>query len=86
MCADSHGASLSEKHGEETRAPSGNSTTSSTCRRRRGGTNTRQDTESTLAKGREAEGTILRGYLGARHDISACFPGPKPVQAEGLLK
>jgi hypothetical protein len=69
VCADSHRASLSEKtRGKDTRTFG--QLDNLYLPRSRGGTNTRQDPESTLAKGREAEGTILRGCLGARNDIS----------------
>jgi hypothetical protein len=86
MCADSHRASLSEKTRRDTRA-FGELDNLIYLPWSRGGTNTRQDPESTLAKGREAEGTILRGCLGARNDISPLASrDPSPVQAEGLLK
>jgi hypothetical protein len=39
-----------------------------------------------LAKGREAEGNYLADAQEPGDDISACFSGPKPVQAEVLLK
>lgn len=59
MALDSHRASLSEKTQRRDSRAFGELDNLIYLPRRRGGTNTRQDSKSTLAKGREAEGTIL---------------------------
>jgi hypothetical protein len=87
MCVDSHGASLSEKaRRRDARAFWGTRQPHLLAAGDAGERTPGKTLKVLWRKDEKAEGMILRGYLGARHDFSACFPGPKPVQAEGLLK